>query len=661
MERDIYAAIQALSMSLERCSAVRQVYLAVLDGLLDYLPAASGCALEVDRERIRLIERRGYVEFELAAVRASDVPLLQRLLQTNEPYTLADRQVEQAGWDVSSADYHAWLGAVARIDEQRRALFIFESEKVGAFTSTHAHLLGVVCMQAGLVFHNLRLRAVMDERLRRERKLNELMQTITSELDLPLVLYHVVRTAAEILQADCGALGLLTSDRASVEYAYLYQLPDILQEQVTPESRGLAGSILESGRAIGIDHYAEHPFARPEWKAAGVQAGIGVPVTAGEARLGVLLLFTKDDTRSFQDSDLVLLEIAGRQAGIAIQNVRMFDKERQRADEYEALRNTLADLTSVLDLPNLLKSILERAVTLLMASGGELGLYDPETETIQVVASYKMEKDYSGARLAMGEGAIGRAVSSGAPVMVEDYPAWEGRSPQYGDSVCHAVMAAPLVVRDGMLGAISVMDNHPDRQFSREDVNLLALFAQQAAVAVENAQHYDHARYLATVDGLTGLFNRRYFFEMARREYERSLRYGHPLSAVMLDIDWFKRVNDTHGHPVGDQVLQAVAQICKEKLREVDLLARYGGEEFVILLPNTALHGARQVADRLHRSIGEMVVHPNGASIRVTVSLGVAELGASCPTLEGLLECADQALMKAKQAGRNRVSVYWPG
>jgi diguanylate cyclase (GGDEF)-like protein len=659
MDKEFYKALQRIAGELERCNDTRQVCLTVLDEMLGFSQAEAGCALEASPEGVRVVERQGYSSFELDVAAVSQLPLVQRLVQTNEPYLLADRQADPDDWYASPQDFQSWLGGIAWIDVQRYVLFIFESKEIAAFADQHVYLLGAICAQAGLAFNNLHLRAEMELRLGRERKLNELMHTIASELDLPLVLQHVVRMAADILQADCGALGLLSPDETTIEYAHLYGLPEVPPEYIGLQG-GLAGDILQSGRAVRLDRYTEYPHATSAWVAAGVKACAGALVTAGEARLGVLLLFYKESERTFEESDLVMLEMAGRQAGIAIQNVRMFDKERQRADEYEALRNTLAELSAVLDLPRLLNSILERAVILLMASGGELGLYDHETDTIQVVASYRMGKDYSGSSLAVGEGAIGRAVFSQEPVMVADYRTWEGRSPRYTDSPCHAVMAAPLVLREVMVGAISVMDIRPERRFSQEDMNLLALFAQQAAVTVDNAQHYDQAQQLATVDELTGLFNRRYFFEMARREFERSLRYGLPLSAVMLDIDWFKQVNDSFGHPVGDQVLQAVARTCKGKLREVDLLARYGGEEFVILLPNTALHGARQVADRLHRSITEMVVQSNDHLIRVTISLGVAELGTSCTTLDALLECADQALMKAKQSGRNRVSIYWP-
>jgi diguanylate cyclase (GGDEF)-like protein len=160
---------------------------------------------------------------------------------------------------------------------------------------------------------------------------------------------------------------------------------------------------------------------------------------------------------------------------------------------------------------------------------------------------------------------------------------------------------------------------------------------------------------LAITDSLTGLYNHRHWFELADREFQRARRYRLPLSVMMVDIDEFKRVNDTHGHAIGDQVLQWVAECCRKELRGVDVIGRYGGDEFVALLPETGLSAACQVAERLRKSIAERALDTKAGRITVTVSLGIAVLDDEHLTPESLLDRADQALYVAKQNGRNRV------
>jgi diguanylate cyclase (GGDEF)-like protein len=162
-------------------------------------------------------------------------------------------------------------------------------------------------------------------------------------------------------------------------------------------------------------------------------------------------------------------------------------------------------------------------------------------------------------------------------------------------------------------------------------------------------------RQLAITDGLTKVFNHRYFMEMGRREFVRVKRYSRQLSLVMMDLDHFKRTNDTYGHKVGDQVLQAVAQICLKSFRKVDIFARIGGEEFAALLPETGMEQAWMAAERLRRSVSSTVLRTNGKDLRLTLSLGVAAVSDQTKDFEHLLRMADTALYAAKRNGRDRV------
>jgi len=171
---------------------------------------------------------------------------------------------------------------------------------------------------------------------------------------------------------------------------------------------------------------------------------------------------------------------------------------------------------------------------------------------------------------------------------------------------------------------------------------------------------------LATTDVLTGIYNRRHFIDVAVHQMEQSRRYGRPLSLVLLDIDHFKKVNDTYGHTVGDEVLRHIARIAKDSLRKTDIFARYGGEEFIILMPETISEAAFFVSERTRELIAASPVESGDKRITTTISLGISayekegleEAGADGEGLVQLIQQADEALYESKNSGRNRTTLF---
>ena len=217
-------------------------------------------------------------------------------------------------------------------------------------------------------------------------------------------------------------------------------------------------------------------------------------------------------------------------------------------------------------------------------------------------------------------------------------------------------LVVPICLHDRVLGLLRLDGDTPGK-FSTEDGERLQPLANVAAIALENAQLFGEVQRLAITDGLTGTHNRRHFFELAERELNRARRFGQPVSAIMLDLDHFKQVNDTYGHAIGDQVLRTVAERCSEGIRDIDILGRYGGEEFAVILPATGLPGAHNMAERLRRYIDDVPVPTDKGDLTVTISLGVASNAQDDADVAALLNRADAAMYAAKQAGRNRVAV----
>jgi diguanylate cyclase (GGDEF)-like protein len=205
------------------------------------------------------------------------------------------------------------------------------------------------------------------------------------------------------------------------------------------------------------------------------------------------------------------------------------------------------------------------------------------------------------------------------------------------------------------VGVVSIARN--GKQFSRQDLELLEYLASQAAVSIENADLHETVQRQAVTDELTGLSNVRELHSALDRELERSRRFGGTLGLMMLDIDDFKQVNDEYGHQQGDEVLASVASVLREHSRDIDEPARYGGEELAVILPQTDVEGAAQLAERMREAIEALTVPRVGTSghLTVTASFGVASFPDCGHDKRSLIAAADAALYRAKRAGKNQV------
>jgi len=220
------------------------------------------------------------------------------------------------------------------------------------------------------------------------------------------------------------------------------------------------------------------------------------------------------------------------------------------------------------------------------------------------------------------------------------------------------LISIPLKLGERRLGFLHLV-MAPEVIFSGDEISLLQTLGDQFSAAVERARMYENFEKMAMIDSLTGLYNRRQLFNLGQIEFSRACRYNHSISVIMLDIDLFKKVNDVYGHIIGDQVLQQIANRSRSVLRTSDIIGRYGGEEFVILLPETSIHHAQNIANRIRLLVLDRPIMTDRGEVSVSVSLGISSMEGDCDSrLEWVIDQADQALLKAKDLGRNR-AVIW--
>ena len=228
------------------------------------------------------------------------------------------------------------------------------------------------------------------------------------------------------------------------------------------------------------------------------------------------------------------------------------------------------------------------------------------------------------------------------------------RNPLYQNAF---FVCIPLMIESEILGVLNLNDNKKGF-FTINDLDFVLNVTEFVSLSISNSLLFAKAETLSVTDGLTSLFNRQYMQNMLNGECGRSMRYASPLSLLMLDVDHFKKVNDAYGHQMGDEVLVEVAALLKRYCRSNDVAARYGGEEFILILPETKLSGAVQIAERIRQELAGHVFRQGAVEFRVTISCGVAEFERErlC-TATQLIKCADFALYEAKKSGRNRIIV----
>ena len=315
-------------------------------------------------------------------------------------------------------------------------------------------------------------------------------------------------------------------------------------------------------------------------------------------------------------------------------------------------------INSSLDTDTVLENVLQTATELVQAEASSILLVQEDSEEIVFkttlgVKAQKVKKF----KLKLGEGIAGWVALSGEPILAPDVQ----KEPRFAEHIAKTIqfktrniLCVAMKTKNRIIGSLEVINKIGGQGacFDEEDMKLLTAMAGQAAIAIENARLYNEA----ITDELTGLYSYRYFQTHFYREIKRAERMKQPLSILMIDLDDFKKFNDTYGHAMGNRVLRAVADSIKSRIRETDVAARFGGEELVIVLQEIDKEAAMNIAERVRRDVELLEIHDQThGRLGITCSIGVATYPEDTTDREELFFHADQGMYEAKQRGKNQV------
>lgn len=333
---------------------------------------------------------------------------------------------------------------------------------------------------------------------------------------------------------------------------------------------------------------------------------------------------------------------------------------RKYYEIYEGLYRASISLLSKEKQHEVLTTILNEALQALSAPAGSIALYEPTTRQFYLAASTGLSKRLlSMPRWKSRKGGLTDTIirSEEQPIVISDITeSGIDINPLLIEEGVRFVAATRLMAGGNILGILYI-DDFVKRELSESERTTLKLFSHLAGLALEKFRLIEQSREMAITDGLTHLYNHRYFHERLGSEISRAKRAGRILSIVIFDADHFKKYNDANGHLLGDEALKRIATIIRENIRHGDVAARYGGEEFVVLLPVASKDDARKVAERIRKKMEETYFEGEETlpSRKLTLSAGVATYPEDAEEKDELIKAADDALYIAKQRGRNLV------
>ena len=535
--------------------------------------------------------------------------------------------------------------------EQAFGVLLLGSPDARRFTPAELRLLLALGHQIGMAVENSLLIQQTSRRSEELHVLNEIGRALSSTLYKEDLLRKIWEELRRLFDVENFYIASLDIPRDEI-YFDLEIIDGVRKSRrVRPAGNFLTEYVIRTRQPVLIrEHFVE------EAKKLGVDplrtAGCFccVPLVAYDRTIGAMAVFSDQD-KAFDEGHLELLRVLASEASIAIENARLFQEERTKARHLTLLNTISRHAIGTLNPDEMLAKMTEELETGLTYDHIGIAVLEYSTREMVIQAEAGKRRGALGQRIPLGSGLVGNVARNGNMTSFHStHVSDAAMKPMMADSV--SAVGLPIFFAEQLHGVLYVESTH-HVDFSDEEVLLLGTLADLIAGALHNALTFQKAQEQAITDGLTGVKTHRFFMEALSAEWKRSTRAGRAFALVLMDLDRFKFVNDFYGHLEGDLVLQRVGHILEANCRRSDVVARYGGDEFVILMPETSMEQARQLASKLRSWVcADNLLREKNVS---------ASFGIACYPLHGsspqeLIQVADASMYLSKHQGGNAVS-----
>lgn len=540
-----------------------------------------------------------------------------------------------------------------------------ESRIPNCYAEEDLHTLGLICGQVTAAIENSYLFENARRRTEEVSALHSLALDISKTLDESEVIRAALERIDQIVETQFRALLLFDDERKDFSSPpALGECPEVLRYLEMCKERHEEPIFVEAlSGTVFIPDVSAHPDLLPLVPRYSVPTSLAaVPVRSKEDVQGVLVLVSSPG-KGYRAREVELFEAVCNQVGIGVERSRLHAAAHKSASEFKALFELGQSISSSLELGSILGSVVESARKLIATDVSFIALPCDPGGSLRILTHVGTQgvvpADVDIVDLSVLLPADERTTAR--PVVLEDLRLESRFNQAFRELIVTeqlvSGMVVPLTMNTDVLGIILVA-NRKHTRFTDDDVTLLLAFANEAAIAVRNAQLHREVSHLAITDGLTDLLNHRYFYQRLSEEFKRARAFGRPLCLLFIDVDNLRVVNDTHGHLRGDRVLRELGQLIRQSVRGTDIVARYGGDEFTVILPEASEHQAEMLAKRLQNAVSRAALLGPDSQGAVTISIGIARLTSEVSSESQLVSRADQAAYRAKGAGRNAVAVY---
>ena len=528
-------------------------------------------------------------------------------------------------------------------------------DSLRTFTQEEKTILRLLADQATTAIINMQfIQAEREQRILAD-SLRKANLQLSDNLELTDVLESILKQVLSLVSAREAQIYLY--DGVNLDFGAVIYAKDVQHDPVHPPTRdSIFYQTAQSGNRILVPDIQAEENLQDSWKSGSL---VSLPLIFHRKVIGIMNV-SFIEPGELDEGLLQVLDLLSNQASIAINNARTYEAEREQRRLAQALQHTGRAIQSSLDLEVVLDQILTQIATVIPYHAANFILV--ENGEMRVVRQHGFKEDNNETINRSNDGfdisrfaTLVRMTESKKPMIIPDI----NDSPDWiKTESTRSVMSwagAPILEGDHVIGFLS-LNNHTPNYYNRDHADVLSAFASQASIALTHARLHKEIHEMAITDPLTSILNRRGLERWGQYEIDRAKRFNSPLSAIFFDLDKFKVVNDTYGHDAGDDVLKQVVSCCLSVIRNIDIFSRIGGEEFLIILPETSLPIAIQVAERIRQTTEDWEFRSNSHQIKMTISLGVVELNEEIDTLAELMTKADQYMYQSKKSGRNQTS-----